>query len=610
MAGPSIAVRVLADLSALGKSMTGVTAQGTAAASRMKSAFSGMLGTLNASGVMGPFGNALMTAQTSLEHLEKSTKSTGTTMMGLGGTALGVGMVLQQVGSKDQAAHQQLQAAVQATGHSYDQYAGKVEAAIGHQEHFGHTADQTQNALQVLTQATGSPTKALGLLNTATDLAAAKHMDLVGAATQLGKAYNGSGRILKEYGITTTVTGSAQKVLTTDTKLAQAADAKAATAKQALTLLQTKDGLSKTHTALTAMQLKIAQDKVSAANLVALTSHQKLAKAQDDVKNKTSSQSVALGELSKKLSGQAAASADTFSGKLDAMKAKITDSISQFGQKYGPAIAGAGAAMTGLGATLEITKAATTALKDAQIIQTAITWLAEAATWAWNAALDANPITLIAILIAVVLVGAVLLIITHLHDFEQIILDVWHYAVVAFDGVKGAVMDVVNWISQHWPLLLAILTGPIGLAIYFITSNFDTLVGFVTGLPGRIAHAAAGIWDWVAKPFIHLLNDVIHAWNDLHFTTPSVDIFGYHTPSVTIGVPHIPDIPGAAQGGLMTKTGLIYAHAGELISPAPNISNGPVVSIDNAHFHNELDIDAIMRRAAWLGRSRAVRLSA
>ena len=79
------------------------------------------------------------------------------------------------MGSKDQAAHQQLQAAVEATGHSYDQYSEQVEATIKSQEKFGTTADVTQGALRTLTQATGDPTKALDMMGTAANLAAAKH---------------------------------------------------------------------------------------------------------------------------------------------------------------------------------------------------------------------------------------------------------------------------------------------------------------------------------------------------------------------------------------------------------------------------------------------------
>jgi hypothetical protein len=162
-------------------------------------------------------------------------------------------------------------------------------------------------------------------------------------------------------------------------------------------------------------------------------------------------------------------------------------------------------------------------------------------------------------------------------------------------------MAVYNWIAANWPLLLAILTGPFGLAIYEITTHWNTFVGFFTGLPGQLESAAGTLFDWIPKIFKAAINDVIRAWDSLKFTTPSVDVFGFHTPSVTIGVPNIPTL---AQGGLITSSGLVYAHAGEAISPAPAGHSGPIVNVGEQHFHNELDVDAFMRRAAWLARTQ------
>jgi hypothetical protein len=187
---------------------------------------------------------------------------------------------------------------------------------------------------------------------------------------------------------------------------------------------------------------------------------------------------------------------------------------------------------------------------------------------------------------------------------------VWNTAVVGFDAIKNAVMVAVNWIVANWPLLLGILTGPIGLAIYAITSNWNSFMGFFTGLPGQIAGVATHMWDGIVSGFKSAINTVIDGWNSLQFTTPSVDILGVHTPSVTIGVPKIPHL---AQGGLITQSGLVMAHAGEAITPLPagGKLGGPLVSVGEQHFHGDADMDAFMRRVAWLARStRSTRLSA
>lgn len=56
----------------------------------------------------------------------------------------------------------------------------------------------------------------------------------------------------------------------------------------------------------------------------------------------------------------------------------------------------------------------------------------------------------------------------------------------AFRGVLRIVTNVWNWIRSNWPLLLAIITGPIGLAVRFVVKNFDTIKAKVQEIPDRI----------------------------------------------------------------------------------------------------------------------------
>ena len=48
----------------------------------------------------------------------------------------------------------------------------------------------------------------------------------------------------------------------------------------------------------------------------------------------------------------------------------------------------------------------------------------------------------------------------------------------AFGWLMGAIKSVWDWIVANWPLLLAIITGPIGLAVYFIMNNWNAIVAF------------------------------------------------------------------------------------------------------------------------------------
>jgi hypothetical protein len=69
----------------------------------------------------------------------------------------------------------------------------------------------------------------------------------------------------------------------------------------------------------------------------------------------------------------------------------------------------------------------------------------------------------------------------------------------AFEKVKNAAETAFNWIKNNWPLILAILTGPIGLAVLAISKNWDTIVDFVKGIPQRIKDAASSMWNWITE---------------------------------------------------------------------------------------------------------------
>ena len=85
---------------------------------------------------------------------------------------------------------------------------------------------------------------------------------------------------------------------------------------------------------------------------------------------------------------------------------------------------------------------------------------------------------------------------------------------------------VWNWIKDNWPLLLAILTGPIGIAVLLITKNWDTIkdvlgtaidfmvglwngfVSFVTGLPTRIWNAIQQVGQVIVNVFSWGINQL------------------------------------------------------------------------------------------------------
>jgi hypothetical protein len=206
---------------------------------------------------------------------------------------------------------------------------------------------------------------------------------------------------------------------------------------------------------------------------------------------------------------------------------------------------------------------------------------------------------LLIVVVIAALVAVIILCYTHVAIFRAAINDLGKAAVSVFNGILGVVSAVYNWIAQNWPLLVAILTGPFGLAAYFIMQNWSSLVAFFRGIPNDIAGIAAHMWDSMVGAFKTTLNAIIDLWNSMKFTLPTVNVGPVHLGGETIGVPQIPHL---AQGGLITQTGLVLAHAGEAITPLPG-RLGPAVQIDHASFSTELDVETFMRRAAWVAQT-------
>lgn len=87
----------------------------------------------------------------------------------------------------------------------------------------------------------------------------------------------------------------------------------------------------------------------------------------------------------------------------------------------------------------------------------------------------------------------------------QVVGTVMKGASAAINWLVDAAKSVVNWLKANWPLLVAILTGPVGIAVLAIVRNWDkikeavgavrdwivdkwnSVVDFLKGVPGKIA---------------------------------------------------------------------------------------------------------------------------
>lgn len=134
----------------------------------------------------------------------------------------------------------------------------------------------------------------------------------------------------------------------------------------------------------------------------------------------------------------------------------------------------------------------------------------------------------------------------------------------AFNAVTGAVRGAINWIRSNWPLLLAILTGPIGLAVLAIARHRDRILGFFRGIPGRIKGFFAGVANVITAPFRAAVDGIRTAWNNT-IGGKGFSFGGWDPP----GPGHVPGfsirIPRLAHGGI--KGGLVEVgeHGRELV---------------------------------------------
>ena len=238
-------------------------------------------------------------------------------------------------------------------------------------------------------------------------------------------------------------------------------------------------------------------------------------------------------------------------------------------------------------------------------------WLAVAAMWAWNAAMTAGLWPLLAIAAGIAAVIAVgYLLIKNWDAVKKAATDCWNW-------VKAKCQACFDWIAANWPKLLAILTGPIGIAVAMIVKHWDSIkagaskacdgiksvwnsltswlsgifnkIGgwlstlasammkpvdgakaayegvkqwlgkiatYISGLVSKVGAAAQSVADAIKRP----INAVIDRWNGLAFTIPSVKIPSAKIGDKTIGggtiggnTINFPDLPRLARGGVLTS---------------------------------------------------------
>jgi len=123
---------------------------------------------------------------------------------------------------------------------------------------------------------------------------------------------------------------------------------------------------------------------------------------------------------------------------------------------------------------------------------------------AFNAVMALNPIFLI--VAAVVAIIAILVVLQkEFGIFDGVIRVVGD----AFDAVWTAIKTVFEWVTDNWPLLLAVITGPFGLAVLAVVKFKDEIIGFLGNLIGWIGTAFKEVLDFILWPYKKALEGII-----------------------------------------------------------------------------------------------------
>lgn len=183
---------------------------------------------------------------------------------------------------------------------------------------------------------------------------------------------------------------------------------------------------------------------------------------------------------------------------------------------------------------------------------------------ALNLTMLANPIGLVIAAIAA-LVAAFVILYKKNETFRHAVDAMGRGARKAFSWVLDAARAAVGWIQRRWPLLLAILTGPIGLAVLAIRKHFGRIRSVVSSVVSAIRRGFASLKSAITNPIRDAVNSV-KSW-----LSGLVD-FAAGIPGKIVGkikgvVPGFAHggIIGAASGGPRSGMTLVGEHGPELV---------------------------------------------
>lgn len=191
-------------------------------------------------------------------------------------------------------------------------------------------------------------------------------------------------------------------------------------------------------------------------------------------------------------------------------------------------------------------------------------------------ALAFNPLVWIAVAI-----GVLVMLIVKTKVLRDAFVDAWHWiktaGLDAFHWIETAASNAFNWLKHNWPLVAAILLGPIALAAFEIVKHWDAILHFFEGLPSKMLKVAKAIGNAIWEGFKWGIDKVIEGFEMMihDIGLPGISLgpikFGGVHPFASVHLPRM------ELGGLVSASGphlvgergpeIVHLNRGSYVQP-------------------------------------------
>ena len=421
------------------------------------------------------FRHIAKSAQDTHSGLDKLATYGKAALFGLGTSLIAVGGFSLKMADEFEVSHAKLEAALKANGTSFEELRKPIQAADKQMEKFGFTNADVEAALAQFTVSLKNPREGLKQMGLAADLAKFKNIPLADSALIVSKAMEGQLKPLKALGIDLPVAaGGALRLERAHLSLEKAQQ-------------KVKDLL---------VQFPDAANKASKAHKQYETAVTGVKDAEKKLSDQQGVATTILKALHERMDGQASTAAKTFRGRVEALKTEVENLATKIGLALIPwierlidatknvvewfgrhktiaqTLAGVigGALVIAIGTYIVTTIIATAttvsqtvavvvanasfatfvvryyAVIAASRISAIATGVWTGAQWLLNAALSANPIGLVIVAIAALVIG-ITIAWQHSQTFRDIVRSAFR---MAADAVLGSVLAIMGVLESFY----------------------------------------------------------------------------------------------------------------------------------------------------------------